>query len=142
MSVAYVSAVIDADVDTIWSVLGDFHGIPAWIGRIRSNEPEHGLGAGEVGSVRRLTLEPDGLAAHASVAEVAIIGIPDAQWGEVGCAVVVPAAGAEVTLTDLVEHCTGRLARYKQPKSVITVDTLPRNALGKVQKDRLRSLIP
>lgn len=60
MSLAYVSSVIDSDVDSVWSVLGDFHGIPAWIGRIRSNEPENGSGRGDVGSVRRLTLDPDG----------------------------------------------------------------------------------
>jgi hypothetical protein len=64
MSLAYVSAVIDADVDTVWSVIGDFHGLPAWMGRIRSNEPEHGGGAGDVGSVRRLTLNPDGQTAR------------------------------------------------------------------------------
>ena len=60
MSIAYVSTVIDHDVDAVWSVLGDFHGIPAWIGRIRSNDPENGSGRGTVSSVRKLTLEPDG----------------------------------------------------------------------------------
>jgi fatty-acyl-CoA synthase len=80
------------------------------------------------------------LITHAGVAEVAVIGVPDTRWGEVGCAVIVPAAGAAVELNDLVEHCAGRLARYKVPKSVVTVESLPRNALGKVQKDRLRTL--
>ena len=64
MSLAYVSSIIDADVDAVWSVLGDFHGLPAWIGRIRSSEPENGSGPGTVGSVRRLTLEPDGHSAR------------------------------------------------------------------------------
>lgn len=59
MSLAYVSAIIDADVDSVWSVLGDFHGIPTWMSRIRSNDPENGSGRAAVGSVRRLTLEPD-----------------------------------------------------------------------------------
>jgi hypothetical protein len=64
MSLAYISTVIDADVHTVWSVLGDFHGLPAWMGRIRSNEPENGSGPGAVGSIRNLTLEPDGHSAR------------------------------------------------------------------------------
>lgn len=60
MSLAYVSTVIDAGVDTVWSVVGDFHGLPAWVARVRSNEPENGSGPGAVGAVRNLTLEPDG----------------------------------------------------------------------------------
>jgi fatty-acyl-CoA synthase len=81
------------------------------------------------------------LAGHPGIAEVAMIGVPDTRWGEVGCAVVVLATGAVIDLADLVEHCSGRLARYKIPTSLVTVDALPRNALGKVQKDRLRALI-
>lgn len=64
MTLAYVSSVIGADVEAVWSVLGDFHGLPAWVNRIRSNEPENGAGPGAVGSVRNLTLEPDGDAAR------------------------------------------------------------------------------
>ncbi|OHV06967.1 SRPBCC family protein [Mycobacterium talmoniae] len=60
MTLAYVSTVIRADIDAVWSVLGDFHGLAAWVNRIRSNEPENGAGPGAVGSVRNLTLEPDG----------------------------------------------------------------------------------
>jgi fatty-acyl-CoA synthase len=74
---------------------------------------------------------------HPHVAEVAVIGVPDPKWGEVGRAVVVPAAGHTVELAELVEHCADLLARYKMPKSVVTVDSLPRNVLGKVQKDVL-----
>jgi Polyketide cyclase / dehydrase and lipid transport len=60
MSIAYFSTVIDASVDDAWSVLGDFHGIDRWVSRIRSAEPENGARPGAVGSVRRLTMEPDG----------------------------------------------------------------------------------
>jgi len=60
MSIAYFSTVIDASVEDVWSVLQDFHGIDRWVGRIRSAEPENGAGPGAVGSVRRLTMEPDG----------------------------------------------------------------------------------
>ena len=60
MSIAYVSATIDAGIDAVWSVLHDFHGIDEWVGRIRSAEPEDGAGPAAVGSTRRLTMEPDG----------------------------------------------------------------------------------
>ena len=60
MSLAYVSTTLDHDVETVWAVVGDFHGLPTWIGRIRSGEAEGGSGRGPVGSVRRLTLEPEG----------------------------------------------------------------------------------
>src|SRR5581483_7235185 len=64
MSLAYVSTVLDHDVDAVWAVVGDFHGLPAWIGRIRSSEADGGSGRGPVGSVRRLSLEPDGRTAR------------------------------------------------------------------------------
>jgi hypothetical protein len=60
VSIAYVSATIEADIDTVWSVLHDFHGIAGWVGRIRSAEPEDGSGPAAVGSTRRLTMQPDG----------------------------------------------------------------------------------
>ncbi|GAA1268918.1 hypothetical protein GCM10009609_35030 [Pseudonocardia aurantiaca] len=59
MSIAYVSATLDDGIDTVWSVLHDFHGIDRWVERIRSSEPEDGAGPGAVGSTRRLTMEPD-----------------------------------------------------------------------------------
>lgn len=64
MSRAYVSTTLDHDVDAVWAVVGDFHGLPTWIGRIRSGEAEGGSGRGPVGSVRRLTLDPDGHSAR------------------------------------------------------------------------------
>ncbi len=60
MSIAYASATIDADIDAVWSVLRDFHGIDRWVRRIRSAEPENSAGLATVGSTRRLTMEPDG----------------------------------------------------------------------------------
>ena len=60
MSLAYFSAVLRSEIDGVWSVLGDFHGIATWVHRIRSAEPEGGTGRGPIGSVRRITLEPDG----------------------------------------------------------------------------------
>jgi len=76
---------------------------------------------------------------HPAVAECAVIGVPDERWGEVGRALVVPRAGAEVSPDDIMDSLSGRLAKYKLPKSVVLVDTLPRNATGKILKARLRS---
>lgn len=75
------------------------------------------------------------------IAEVAVIGIPDPQWGEVGCAVVVAKPDVGLTESDILRHCDGRLARYKQPRAIRFVDALPRNATGKVHKPTLRALI-
>lgn len=79
------------------------------------------------------------LIAHPAVAEVAVVGRGDPMWGEVPVAVIVLAAGAEVLkVEDLRSWCSGRLARYKQPREVILTDSLPRTALGKVTKHILR----
>jgi acyl-coenzyme A synthetase/AMP-(fatty) acid ligase len=56
----------------------------------------------------------------------------------VGCAFVVCAAGAGLSDADVLRHCAGRLARYKQPTKVRFVDALPRTASGKIRKDVLR----
>jgi len=72
------------------------------------------------------------------VTGAAVIGIPDDRWGEVPLAVVTVAPGARVD-TDLVRaHLDGQVARYKLPKDVVIVDTLPRTASGKVIKAELR----
>jgi fatty-acyl-CoA synthase len=80
------------------------------------------------------------LSGHPGVAEVAVVGLPDVQWGEVVCAVVVPAdpPGAEVTVESLREHCAGRLASFKQPRRVAIVASLPRTpATGQIQRTLL-----
>ena len=74
------------------------------------------------------------------VGEVAVIGVPDARWGEVGCAFVVPAPGASLSPEQVVAHCKVQLAGYKVPKSVILTDSIPRTASGKVQKHLLREI--
>ena len=71
------------------------------------------------------------------VAESAVIGVPHADFGE-GVVAVLVVSGEAVTLAQVDRHLAGRLARYKQPKQVVCVDELPRNAMGKVQKATLR----
>ncbi|KOX16331.1 long-chain fatty acid--CoA ligase [Nocardiopsis sp. NRRL B-16309] len=75
---------------------------------------------------------------HPDVADCAVIGVPDDRWGEVGHAVVVLAERAEATADDLAEHCRHHLAGYKAPKSFAFTEALPRNASGKLLKQRLR----
>jgi malonyl-CoA/methylmalonyl-CoA synthetase len=78
------------------------------------------------------------LALHPGVAEVAVLGLPDADFGEQVVAVVVPVAGATPEAQHLVDWCRDRLASFKKPRRVVFQDALPRNALGKVQKHLLR----
>ena len=77
------------------------------------------------------------LATHASIAEASVLGIPDAHWGEVGLAVVVPRAIGTLTEAEVLAYCADKLARYKLPKRVVFADSLPRNAMGKVVKAEL-----
>ena len=80
------------------------------------------------------------LAQCPGVAEVAVIGLPDAEFGEQVAAVVVRDDPA-LTADALVAFCRDQLASYKKPRTVHFVDTLPRNALGKVQKHLLREQV-
>lgn len=74
------------------------------------------------------------------VVSVAVIGIPDERWGEVGCAYVVAEKQARLTQDAIDQHCRVRLAKYKIPKAFVFVAELPRTASGKVLKRRLREL--
>lgn len=73
-----------------------------------------------------------------TVADVAVIGLPDAEWGERVVAVVVPAAGCTVDAERLDAHCLASMARYKRPKEYVHMAALPRNGAGKVLKRELR----
>jgi len=78
------------------------------------------------------------LAGAAGVRELAVIGVPDADWGELVCAVVVPEPGAEVTLEALQAVCEGRIAGFKKPRRIAFAEALPRTAAtGQVQRGLL-----
>jgi malonyl-CoA/methylmalonyl-CoA synthetase len=72
------------------------------------------------------------------VVESAVIGVPHPDFGEGVTAVVVRAAGAALDEREVLSALSGRLAKFKQPKRVLFVDDLPRNSMGKVQKNVLR----
>jgi fatty-acyl-CoA synthase len=78
------------------------------------------------------------LASHPAIVEVAVIGRAHDKWGEVPIAVAA-LAEAPLTLADLEEFLSVRLARYKHPKGLEVVDALPRNPAGKVLKTELRA---
>jgi fatty-acyl-CoA synthase len=78
----------------------------------------------------------DALYTHASVAEAAVIGLPDERWIEAVTAVVVPRGAADEA--ELIAHVKETLPAFKAPKRILFVDTLPRNASGKILKRELR----
>jgi long-chain acyl-CoA synthetase len=78
------------------------------------------------------------LSQHPDVAEVAVIGLPDEQWGEVVTALIVPRAGALPQSDELIHFARSQLAGYKLPRSVELVSELPRTPTGKVLKRELR----
>lgn len=83
------------------------------------------------------------LFSHPAVEEVAVVGVPDVEWGQRVAAFVVCRPGVEVSADELIDYCRQRLASFKKPEVVCFVEELPKNPLGKVLKKELRErLVP
>jgi fatty-acyl-CoA synthase len=78
---------------------------------------------------------------HADVLESAVISMPDAKWGEVGAAFIIPRPGASLDTDELRSWSRQRLAAYKVPVRITLVEDFPRTAAGKVRKPELRSML-
>jgi fatty-acyl-CoA synthase len=78
------------------------------------------------------------LTEHPAIAEAAVIGHPDAKWQEVPVAYIVAHPGAGGEVAEIERFCLAQLARYKVPRAYFWVDSLPRNAMGKLQHFRLK----
>ncbi|HKT96523.1 MAG TPA: acyl-CoA synthetase [Paraburkholderia sp.] len=81
----------------------------------------------------------EALLTHPGVHEVAVLGMPDAKWGELGVAVVVCKPDSRPGPEELLAHIDGRLARYKWPRRFVYWDTLPKSAYGKITKKDVRA---
>ena len=75
------------------------------------------------------------------IAEASVIGRPDARWGEIVVAVVVPRADCVLSSEQVLKLLDGRIARYKHPKEIVLVSQLPKTALGKVRKEDVRQMV-
>ena len=80
------------------------------------------------------------LYAHREIHEVAVIGVPDAEWGEAVCAIVVREPGSTIEADEVIAHCRNLIAGYKRPRRIEFVDELPKMANGKIDKKALRRL--
>jgi malonyl-CoA/methylmalonyl-CoA synthetase len=93
------------------------------------------------GGYKLSALEIEGkLLGHPAIAEVAVLGVEDRTWGEAVAAVVVLRKGQALDIDTLKSWCEGKLSSYKLPKQLVITDELPRNAMGKVVKPKLKGL--
>jgi fatty-acyl-CoA synthase len=81
------------------------------------------------------------LLTHPAVSEVAILGIPDPQWGEVGLAVCVPEPGHETDAAELSAFLKDRITRYKMPARYLFIEEMPTSAYGKITKKLVREFL-
>ena len=79
---------------------------------------------------------------HPDVVETAVIGFPDQKWQEIPVAIIVLKSNSAVTETELIDFLSAELARYKVPRRIIFTDSLPKNAMGKIQHFRVKERFP
>lgn len=82
----------------------------------------------------------DVLTSAPDVLEAAVVGVPDAKWGEIVIAYVQPRPGTIIDPEALEAHCKDNLSSYKRPKRIYSMETLPKNAVGKLDKVTLRTI--
>lgn len=75
---------------------------------------------------------------HPKVDMVCVVGVPDEEWGERVVAVIVPKKGEQLSAEEIMDYCTGKMAGYKKPRSVIFTDELPLSPVGKVLRAKIR----
>ncbi len=75
------------------------------------------------------------------VREASVVGVPDKSWGEAVVAVVAKEKGADLNKDTVIDHFDGRIGRFAIPQDVLFVNSLPRNAMGKIVKDEVRALV-
>ena len=77
------------------------------------------------------------LAEHPDVAENAVVGVPDEQFGRRLAAFIIPRPGSDIDIAALREHLKGKVSRFEQPRDIHIVDSIPRNSTGKVLRKEL-----
>jgi fatty-acyl-CoA synthase len=77
------------------------------------------------------------LRAHPDISDVAVVGVPDAEFGEAVCAAIIPRAGARIDAEEIIAFARRSLASYKKPRHVVLFDAFPRGLSGKVKKEEL-----
>jgi fatty-acyl-CoA synthase len=77
------------------------------------------------------------LRAHPQIEDIAVVGVPDDKWGEVGQAFVIPKKGSNFSAGSLIGFCKERMAKFKGPRKVVFCKEFPRTSLGKVRKREL-----
>ncbi len=135
----YVDSSLDAELFTAdgWLRTGDLAEIDA-DGRIRIVGRSKDVVIRNAENISSTEVE-EAVLFHPGVADVAVIGLPDARTGERVCAAIVPVDGASISVAALAEHCIALgLARYKCPEQVVVVEQIERNPMGKIRKDAVR----
>tara|TARA_R110002124_G_scaffold11573_4_gene54827 strand:- start:33469 stop:34989 length:1521 start_codon:yes stop_codon:yes gene_type:complete len=83
----------------------------------------------------------EALASHPAIAEAHCVGLPDPRWTEAICAVIVASPGADITEAEVIAHAETRLDRYKRPRRVVFMASVPRNLTGRVLKTELKETV-